>query len=161
MPVVLLTAIAAVAAMIAALEGLSPVILVVAIVTMLAVMGEVVRRRHKESWASGARVAPRRDGVRQDRRLFRAGQRPGPGRYRCDVCSWVVQLDDEAEDVSTGPFAVTLPGETRPGDAKLPACLGCGGLGTEPIFERVADDPPDATSAFSPTRRSDGTPVEE
>lgn len=90
---------------------------------------------------------------------FSVGDRPGPGRYRCELCTWVVQLDDDPEDPCTGPFEVTIEWETRPADAPLPPCLGCGGA-QHPIYERVADDPPDATSAFSPTHLSDGTQVE-
>lgn len=91
--------------------------------------------------------------------LYRVGQRPGPGRYRCDLCGWVVQLDDDPLDPCTGPFTVTLEWETRAAEDPLPPCLGCGGS-QEPIYERVADEPPEATSAFSPNHLADGTPVD-
>lgn len=72
---------------------------------------------------------------------YRAGDRPGQGRYRCGLCGWVVQLDDDPEEVSTGPDVVTLEPEVRAADAALPICLGCSGM-EAPIYERVPDGVP-------------------
>lgn len=114
---------------------------------------QVGREAPEMVWREGGELAG-------PRLRHRTGQRPGHGRYRCELCSWVVQLDDDPEKIGTGPFVVTLDGETRSADAPLPPCLGCGGQDA-PIFERVADEPPDASSAFSPDRRSGDTPTDQ
>ena len=75
---------------------------------------------------------------------YRTGDRPGPGRYRCGLCGWVVQLADDPADVSTGPEVATLEPEVRPADAALPVCLGCSGM-EAPIYERIADEVPERT----------------